>query len=62
MLNETQHHEKLQTIPPPPKIIKNLSSLNKTHKKELTTKETDYLTNFKYEPSLFYSLPKIHKS
>ena len=42
-----------------------MTQLNKhvqTYKKHLTIKEQDYITNFKWQSSNFYVLPKIHKS
>ncbi|XP_029648835.1 uncharacterized protein LOC115222656 [Octopus sinensis] len=44
------------------KTMKNLASLILLHGKGPREKETDYITNFKCKPSLFYGLPKIHKS
>ena len=61
MLNNNQYYEKATNYSPQ-KVMKNLNSLVHSHSKDLTLKEIDFLTNFKYRPSLFYGLPKIHKS
>ncbi|XP_014781979.1 uncharacterized protein LOC106877555 [Octopus bimaculoides] len=44
------------------KTLKNLETLILKLGKGLTEKEKDYITNFRCKPSLFYGLPKIHKS
>ena len=44
------------------KVMNQLNRHVQTYKECLTTKEQDYLTNFKWKSSNFYILPKIHKS
>ncbi|XP_029646732.1 uncharacterized protein LOC115220725 [Octopus sinensis] len=61
MLENNTYYEKL-TYNNPQKTLKNLSSLFQIHGMGLTTHEIDYLSNFKYSPSLFYRLPNIHKN
>lgn len=43
-------------------VMKKLNQLVNIHRKCLTDKETDYLTNFECKTSNFYGLPKVHKS
>ncbi|XP_029641447.1 uncharacterized protein LOC115215981 [Octopus sinensis] len=61
MLENEAFYEKIMNYKQQ-KTMKNLASLILLHGKGLTEKETDYITNFKCKPSLFYILPKIHKS
>eukprot|EP00106_Octopus_bimaculoides_P006452 XP_014773894.1 PREDICTED: uncharacterized protein LOC106871769 [Octopus bimaculoides] len=42
--------------------MNNLRTLINSYRDELTDKENDYITNFKSKSSLFYGIPKIHKS
>ena len=42
--------------------MKELEKLVEKYKNNLTDKEIDYLTNFSYNTSNFYGLPKVHKS
>ena len=44
------------------KVVKNMKILMEKHKKCLTKKEFEYITNFDYKSSNMYVLPKIHKS
>ena len=44
------------------KVITKLKKLIEKYKDCLTTKEKDYLINFRFSSSNFYGLPKIHKS
>ena len=39
-----------------------MSNIKKTLSECMTNKEKDYLTNFEARESLFYGLPKVHKS
>ena len=39
-----------------------MSNIKKTLSECMTNKEIDYLTNFEARESLFYGLPKVHKS
>ena len=43
-------------------IMKGLHSLTKKYSNILHIKEQKYITDFKSKPSLFYGLPKVHKS
>ena len=43
-------------------ILEKLSKLVNKYQRDLTKKETDYLTNFSCKTSNFYGLPKVHKS
>ena len=43
-------------------IMNKIKKLTKEHETELTKKEIKYLTDFKYQSSQLYGLPKIHKS
>ena len=44
------------------KINKKITSLTEKYQEQLTQKEIDYLTKFKYKTSQLYELPKVHKS
>ena len=44
------------------KVMKNLIEFVQTHSKCLTKKEAKYIIDFKWSPSNFYVLPKIHKN
>ena len=44
------------------KVMKELGKLVEKYKDDLMDKEIDYLTNFSYNTSNFYGLPKVHKS
>ena len=44
------------------RIMRRLKNLVLVHTTSLTEKEGDCLTNFKYNTSYFYGLPKVHKS
>ena len=43
------------------KVFKNLKSLVEKYRSNLTKREVDYLTNFKWQSSNIYCTPKIHK-
>ena len=43
------------------KVMKKLGKLVEKYKGNLMDKEIDYLTNFSYNTSNFYGLPKVHK-
>ena len=43
------------------KVFKKLKSLIEKYRSNLTKREVDYLTNFKWESSNIYCTPKIHK-
>ena len=43
-------------------IIAKIKTLAKKYKNILTHKETKFICNFEYKTSLFYGLPKVHKS
>lgn len=53
--NESQYN------PFPLNVMKYLSSVIKTHGKELTATKIECVTNFQYKSRLFYSVTKIHK-
>eukprot|EP00106_Octopus_bimaculoides_P001170 XP_014768612.1 PREDICTED: uncharacterized protein LOC106868030 [Octopus bimaculoides] len=42
--------------------MNNLRTLLNSYREGLTDKEYDYITNFKCKSSLFYGIPKVHKS
>ena len=44
------------------KVMKELGKLVEKYKDNLMDKGIDYLTNFSYNTSNFYGLPKVHKS
>ena len=44
------------------KTMSQIGKLIRTYGQNLTKNETDYLTNFEVRSSIFYGLPKIHKS
>ena len=44
------------------KTNKKITNLTEKYHEQLTQKEIDYLTKFKYKTSQLYGLPKVHKS
>ena len=44
------------------KINKKIANLTEKYHEQLTQKEIDYLTKFKYKTSQLYGLPEVHKN
>ncbi|XP_062579478.1 uncharacterized protein LOC134241451 [Saccostrea cucullata] len=63
MLSNTEYYEEIPNNNDK-KTMQKIKNLLKRHKttSSLTEKEEDFLTNYEYSESIFYGLPKIHKS
>ncbi|XP_036362142.1 uncharacterized protein LOC118765009 [Octopus sinensis] len=61
LLRDETDYERVQQYNQP-KIMYNLRTLINTYREGLMDKEYEYITNFKCKSSLFYDIPKVHKS
>ena len=61
MLNDTTTYEKVSKNKDK-SVMNHIKSFISSFSSILTRNETNFVTNFEYKTSLFYGLPKIHKS
>lgn len=61
IINDEEYYEKMDKNPHKDNLQK-YNKFLKNYQSNLTEKELDYLENFEIKTSLFYGLPKVHKS